>query len=1243
VNLRWTDNADNEDSFRIERADDAAFTQGSVQATVAADIVSFSDTTVTPGMTFLYRVFAVNAVGESPPSNVVAIAIVIPMPGGGGGGGLDFIALEITAAVPMVVPTTLHPNPVSDTTTVPGGLPVGSIVTFEVEGVVTALDAANGEWQIGDQPVFVYESLDTIIDNAPQVGDLVRVDATRTLAPGPIVAERIIRTQQGPLTPTPAVVQTAFLFSGLVGTTGPSIWTVGGVDFIVDDLIRPAVIDPGLGAGSTATVEFMAAGGAAPPPVAPVAPTDLTATAVLSIQVDLSWTDNADNEDSFRIERADDAAFTQELVQFTIAADVVTFSDTTVTPDTTFFYRVFAVNDGGDSAPSDVVPAAVPEGDLLRFLFPSTAGTLPAYPPWSIPEFTGEPALEPLPDTFDIVEFPAWFDGIPVTVRPFPRPSVGDGGLDDNHADMYVFFYPDGTPVAQAPILEAVPLNAVGPNNDIPSEGAAIAARLFSANWEIHVVRVTQDYDPGSIGTTQDLTNPLLVLEDIQTNIFVTFPIMPQQFTIPGLELNELSVETGTFLKQPVSFVEYDVGDSEFSEKPAYVFRNPSGEFVGNPVVSGIPGMPHYSALWEFFIVEVPEDYVADTLRSEDAVLGSGLPIREGFPLFAPVEAVDGMRTVLLDFMDILIGPDGKFHKVNLPRQVQFPAQPWDNDPRINPATLGFSAEFTFNEVEIPRIAGIPFKEIEDVLAEALRGQFVDLDEPLILPPHIARQRLIEGHNRELVHLSQAQVDTMPLAEIISRGQALFEREIRERDGAGPAFNAYSCAACHGQPFNIAVEPTAGGSGVRFRNALQPTDTPGVKRSRNTPHLFGSGVLTQLGIERHAGGLPATDDNPFPHNWKGTVATLRDFTVGALQGEEGLQAVEKVAQMAGVSLAEAATLDPDGDGKVAEMTVGDVTAMVAFQASLPRPFQTDPSNKHVIRGRLVFENTGCATCHTPVQTLQSTVLELTNPETAGVVRVPLGSATVELFSDLKRHKMGSLLAEPGDQNGIPADVFKTQPLWGIADSGPYLHDGSADTIEEAIVKHGGEGSEALPAAQAFNNLSPEDRDDLLRFLGSLVLPSPHQLQVDAFNSLTSRDRHILRPFLESMMQLVQAGPLLVAWMMNPPPEGTGSVSGTFTVQVSITSEVGEDEALLIVDGTTEVPLVFNRASGFHEAQLDSTALSEGDHRLALGIEDRSGKRGEANTIVSFITVDNVPDTSPLNWPGTWGGRCSLRP
>ncbi|MET0596056.1 MAG: di-heme oxidoredictase family protein [Polyangiaceae bacterium] len=49
----------------------------------------------------------------------------------------------------------------------------------------------------------------------------------------------------------------------------------------------------------------------------------------------------------------------------------------------------------------------------------------------------------------------------------------------------------------------------------------------------------------------------------------------------------------------------------------------------------------------------------------------------------------------------------------------------------------------------------------------------------------------------------------------------------------------------------------------------------------------------------------------------------------------------------------------------------------------------------------------------------------------------------------------------------------------------YLHDGRAHTIEEAVLSHGGEGSEGVPSVDRFRALSRADRDELLRFVAAL--------------------------------------------------------------------------------------------------------------------------------------------------------------
>lgn len=66
--------------------------------------------------------------------------------------------------------------------------------------------------------------------------------------------------------------------------------------------------------------------------------------------------------------------------------------------------------------------------------------------------------------------------------------------------------------------------------------------------------------------------------------------------------------------------------------------------------------------------------------------------------------------------------------------------------------------------------------------------------------------------------------------------------------------------------------------------------------------------------------------------------------------------------------------------------------------------------------------------------------------------------------------------------------FITPRLWGIADTAPYLHDGRALTLVEAIEWHASEGSEATESAQAFSALGEIDKDKLIKFLLTLRTP-----------------------------------------------------------------------------------------------------------------------------------------------------------
>jgi cytochrome c peroxidase len=108
-------------------------------------------------------------------------------------------------------------------------------------------------------------------------------------------------------------------------------------------------------------------------------------------------------------------------------------------------------------------------------------------------------------------------------------------------------------------------------------------------------------------------------------------------------------------------------------------------------------------------------------------------------------------------------------------------------------------------------------------------------------------------------------------------------------------------------------------------------------------------------------------------------------------------------------------------------------------------------------------------------------------------------AIVRLFGDLKQHFMGGAILGPGRTSGLAEQISESEPgvtsgngpatfltenLWGVGTTPPYLHDGRASTLTEAILEHGGE---ATNAKNAFNALSATDAQAMIAFLNNLVL------------------------------------------------------------------------------------------------------------------------------------------------------------
>jgi len=239
-----------------------------------------------------------------------------------------------------------------------------------------------------------------------------------------------------------------------------------------------------------------------------------------------------------------------------------------------------------------------------------------------------------------------------------------------------------------------------------------------------------------------------------------------------------------------------------------------------------------------------------------------------------------------------------------------------------------------------------------------------------------------------------------------------------------------------------------------------------------------------------------------PFGWKGDIARLRRFSEEAARIHFGVQShvlalgwqVEKDVPRLGPG---PDWWDPDNDGVQREIEEGILTASAVYMAMLETPVILPPHDQALrtrwSNGMAVFEEAGCAGCHRAELPLTSVRWEEWPDTTEGppvelnlIVdgEGPRGTSLVKLFSDLKRHDMGEALADAHDGPGdIPRSVFLTRPLWGLAETAPYLHDGRAATIPEAIEAHGGE---AAASRDAFRALDPEDRKDLHVFLLSLT-------------------------------------------------------------------------------------------------------------------------------------------------------------
>jgi hypothetical protein len=273
---------------------------------------------------------------------------------------------------------------------------------------------------------------------------------------------------------------------------------------------------------------------------------------------------------------------------------------------------------------------------------------------------------------------------------------------------------------------------------------------------------------------------------------------------------------------------------------------------------------------------------------------------------------------------------------------------------------------------------------------------------------------------------------------------------------------------------------------------------------------FGSISVGAGGVVDHA-ALQGVDADLVvrPFGWKGHQATLAGMIEESLHIHQGMlsmriqQAVRDGFLDGGPYGRGERWFDLDDDGVTLEIDDGMLAAMEGYLVQLEVPVLRVPRDPELLdlfaAGRAYFDDIGCASCHVPtleiedprfetrpVADLPPMVIDVAadgeRPKVEPRYASPRTPYLVHLFSDLKRHDMGDELASPAAQGTIAPRVFLTRPLWGLAETAPYLHDGRAPTVHDAIRLHGGE---AAAARDAYLALDAGGRAALRVFLTSL--------------------------------------------------------------------------------------------------------------------------------------------------------------
>jgi len=369
INVSWVDNSGNETGFEVDRATDVAGPWSQIAAP-GVGASSYSDNGLSPSITYYYRVRATNAAGDSPDSD---------------------IASATTGATAPTAPSSLVASVVSANQIDLSWVDASQNETgFEIDRATNAA----GPWsQIAAPAAGVTTYTDNGLNAATTYYYRVRAAnaagdspnsntanattaATAPGAPSDLAASVVSASQINLAWADNSNNETGFEVDRAASASGP--WTMVATRAAG----TTSFSDIGLNAATTYYYRVRATNGSGDSPnsntanattqqTPPTAPNSLTASAASASQINLSWTDNSNNETGFEIDRATSATGPWSQIASTAAGTTV-FSDNGLAAASTYYYRARATNVAGDSPHSNSANATTAQA------VPTTPGSLSA-------------------------------------------------------------------------------------------------------------------------------------------------------------------------------------------------------------------------------------------------------------------------------------------------------------------------------------------------------------------------------------------------------------------------------------------------------------------------------------------------------------------------------------------------------------------------------------------------------------------------------------------------------------------------------------------------------------------------------------------------------------------------------------------------------------------------------------------------------------------------------------------------